>query len=587
MLRRVRIQTILLVSFFALNTSLLAILGLVSYRAVADEITSGAGQASLAALDQASKRLALRLSIAEETATTLSLSPALQRLLTEHGDAYAEVRAFEQARELIKPHNRHPEIAGIHILVSGWRVAPNQTGGMGLVAAEEIRKQPWFQPVELFDSGWLGLHANTIYPNSPAREVLTHIRKVYDSGSGELLGMIAIDIGLEALRPMLGNGEWRGSLFITGPAGEFVHQVGGPAAPVYLNGLILGRVATDRHAGYTSIRLENQPALLLATEPVLGGLRLVQVVELDAVTTGLRKIRLAFLWGGAVCALLSLGLAWALAHGFVRPIEALVRAMKRVGEGDLSARVPFRHQNEFGALEDGFNGMVARLAKSMDDLQEGYRRQRRAELEALQAQINPHFLYNTLDMINWMAIGEKQHKISEVVTLLGRFFRLGLAKGETLVTLRQELEHLHVYIQLQQIRFRGVFRVEEAVAPDLLEYRVPKIVLQPFVENCLRHAFADRGGQGTIRLEAVALEGCLLLTVADDGAGIAGEVVPDPRRVGTGYGIRNVHERIQVLFGSEYGVAVETEPMKGTRVRITLPLIRKEEGDANVVRDVG
>lgn len=583
-LRRVRIQIILLLSFFALNLSLMAILGLVSYRAVAEEITTGAGQASLAALQEASKRLALRLSMVEETATTLSLSPALERLLQEPGDSWEQVRANTAAKDLMKPYNRLPEITGLHVLVPGWQMAPYQTSGIGLAAVEAVRDQAWYRPIEQFDSGWLGLHTNNLYPNSPAREVLTHVRKLYDTGSGDLLGVIAIDVSLESLRPMLGSRQ--GSLFITGPAGEFVHQVSGPAPPGYLYRPILDQLAA-RHASYTSIRLETQPSLLLSTEPVLGSLRLVQIVPVDELTKGLHKIRLAFLWGGAACALLSLVLAWALSRAFSGPIDRLVRAMKLVGEGRLDVRVPVKHKNEFGDMEAGFNGMVARLEQQVADLKEVHRRQRRAELEALQAQINPHFLYNTLDMINWMAIGEKQPKISEVVTLLGRFFRLGLAKGETLVPLRQELEHLHTYIQLQQIRFRGVFRVEEHIAPDLLDYRVPKIVLQPFVENCLRHAFASTGGHGTIRLEGVSLEDRLMLTVADDGSGIIGEVVPDPQRIGTGYGIRNVHERIQVLFGPDYGVAVETEPGKGTSVHITLPLMAKEESHTDVVRDVG
>ncbi|MFZ5826573.1 MAG: cache domain-containing sensor histidine kinase [Bacillota bacterium] len=585
-LRRWRIQALLLVTFFVLNVSLLAILGVVSYSAVADEITRGAGQASLAALRDASKRLALRLAVVEDTALALSLNPGLEPVLLSRDSAWDEARALDRARELIAPYTRHPEIAGIHIFVRGWRIAPYVTGGTGLVAEEAVKGEAWYQPVREFDSGWLGLHGNTIYPNSPTRDLLTYVRKVYASESGQLLGVIAVDVRPVALRTFLEAGEWEGSLFITGPAGEFVHQVTGPPHGSGLGELVRHQV-TQREASYTPFQLEDRPALLLSTEPIHGGLRLVQAVPVDALTKGLARIRLAFLWGGAACAALSLVLAWLLSRSFLRPIQVLVEAMKQVSEGRLDVRVTVRHQNEFGELEQGFNHMGARLEQLVDDLGDAYRRKRQAELEALQAQINPHFLYNTLDMINWMAIGEKQTKISQVVTLLGRFFRLGLSQGEALVPLRQELEHLNTYIQLQQIRFRGVFRVQEEFEPGLLEYCVPKILLQPFVENCLRHAFADRGGQGTIRLAGAVESGALVLTVADDGLGMAEGAVPDPRRVGTGYGIRNVAERIQVLFGPAYGIAVESQPMKGTRVRIKLPLIRKGEQDANLVGHVG
>gem|GEM_PF-4900227 len=585
-LRRARIGSILLVSFFLVNISALAILGAVSYREVADVITTGAGQTSLATLREASKRLALRLSVAEDTAQNLSLSPAMERALQSHGTPFAEARALETVRDLIRPYHRFPEIAGINVLVPGWTVSPDQTGGIGLAAEEAVKDLPWYAPVEQFDAGWLGLHKNTIYPNSPAREVLTYIRKVLDTDTGERLGVVAVDIGFESIRPLVISGDWQGSLFVTGPSGEFVQQVVGPSHDGGLADLIRAQVAR-REAGYTPISLDGEPGLLLSTEPIHGGLRLVQAVPLDALTQGLRKIRLAFLWGGALCACLSLALAWVLSRGFVGPIEKLVGAMKRVGAGRLDVRVPERHQNEFGALEQGFNQMVARQEQSLADLKELFQRKRRAEVEMLQAQINPHFLYNTLDMVNWMAINEKQYQISEVITLLGQFFRLGLAKGETMVPLRQELEHLNTYLELQRIRFQGVFTVEEAFPPELLSCLVPKIVLQPFVENCLRHAFADTAMHGTIRLEGALSGGRVVLSVIDDGVGMAGETVPQPGRASTGYGVRNVHERIQVLFGSEYGVAVESEPMKGTQVRITLPLIREEERHADVVRNVG
>jgi two-component system sensor histidine kinase YesM len=573
-LRRVRIQTILILAFFALNLALLLTLGTVSYRVAEQEILRNAGQARLALLDDASRRLSLRLRGIEDAALDLSLNPRFQEMLQPGDDVWLQARAMSEMPRFLVPYARHPEVSTVHVIVRDWQLAPVVTGGRGIVDERAVHSTDWYGAVQRFDSGWVGPHPNILTPNSPDREVVTYLRKAY-SPQRTLLGIIAIDVRASELERGLGNVGPEPVLLVWAEGDRLNH-----AGPLTVDADVfqaMQALARTTEAGFQTVELREEPTLLLSSRPVQVGWRLFQLVPGEALAGGLVAIREALVWGGLACAVISLILAWALARALSRPILDLADAMRHVGEGRLDVRIPVRHQNEFGVLQNGFNRMVDRLERLVRDLDEEHRRKRQAELEALQAQINPHFLYNTLDTINWLAIGERQVKISEMVSLLGRFFRLGLSKGDTLVPLAQELEHLRTYLALQQIRFRGTFTAEERVDPEVMSLRVPKLILQPFVENALVHAFQHRGGTGTVRLGGSLVGEALVLSVADDGVGMTDGTIPDPRKVGMGYGIRNVDERIRLHFGSAYGVRIQSTDGEGTLVSITLPAIRQEE----------
>ncbi|MFZ5823509.1 MAG: cache domain-containing sensor histidine kinase [Bacillota bacterium] len=583
---RIRIRTVLLLSFVLLNVSLLLILGSVSYNTAARKTVESAAEASLARLRETNERLGFRLALVEDTVLALSLNPRVEELLRDHRNRPDQTVTLITARELVAPYARHPEIAGLHILVSGWEGAPHTTNGTGLLAEEAISEERWYAPARHFSSGWLDMHPSTVNPKLGGEQVVTHVLKLYNSSSGTQIGTLAADVRMSALHQIVKLGAGEGPLFIARGAGIFVQQLSGEPVDEATLELVHAQ-NQDWDNGHVEIEVDNRPHLLIRTASTRGGWRLLQIVPVDSLTRGLYPIRMALLWAGAACAAASLLLAWGLARAFGRPIDELVGLMRLVGQGRLDARATVAYRNEFGELQAGFNRMGEQLEQLVADLETENRRKRKAELDALQAQINPHFLYNTLDSINWIAIGNGQEQISEAVILLGQFFRLGLAKGDALVPLRQELEHLRTYIQLQQFRFRGSFRTEESFPPELLGCKVPKIILQPLVENALVHAFRNRNGHGVLRLGAALKEGNLVLTVTDDGVGMATEAIPDPRQAGAGYGIRNVHERIRLHFGPPYGIAIESQPGRGTTVTIVLPAIFGEGGESDVDRHAG
>jgi len=222
----------------------------------------------------------------------------------------------------------------------------------------------------------------------------------------------------------------------------------------------------------------------------------------------------------------------------------------------------------------------------MDKQIEDQKSLHRAELELLQAQINPHFLYNTLDSIAILAETQREEDVVTMVTSLSTFFRNSLNKGEDLISLQAERTQVTSYLEIQQIRYSDILRYEIDIPESLLDCRVPKLILQPLVENALYHGIKNRRGMGKITITGEAAGEDMILRVTDNGAGMAPEQIA-ALRAGiyedkhTGLGLVNVHKRIRLYCGEGYGLSFESEPGRGTTVSVRLPQrlnhFRKEE----------
>jgi two-component system sensor histidine kinase YesM len=216
-----------------------------------------------------------------------------------------------------------------------------------------------------------------------------------------------------------------------------------------------------------------------------------------------------------------------------------------------------------------------------DQVKEEQKQLRKAEFELLQAQINPHFLYNTLDAIVWSAEAGNQKQVVSMVGSLSEFFRASLNKGKEIVSIREELQHVTSYLEIQQVRYQDILTYEINVAKDIYNYSIPKITIQPIVENALYHGIKNRRGGGKITITGVENKDELTILVHDDGAGMDEERLkevregiirnnPDKNAI---YGLYNVNERIRLNFGDEYGITVDSTIGKGTDVVIHLPKI--------------
>ncbi|MBQ3156091.1 MAG: sensor histidine kinase [Clostridia bacterium] len=261
------------------------------------------------------------------------------------------------------------------------------------------------------------------------------------------------------------------------------------------------------------------------------------------------------------------------------PISVLSRKAQQFGSGDFTPTPVETHITELQTLDTGFNDMARRVDALMTKQVEDQRSLHRAELELLQAQINPHFLYNTLDSIAILAESDRNEDVVTMVTSLSTFFRNSLNKGNDILTLGTECSQVTSYLEIQQIRYSDILRYEINVPQSLLDCMVPKLILQPLVENALYHGIKNRRGMGMITVTGEEKDGKLLLKVTDNGAGMDEEQVrilqsgiyEDKH---TGLGLVNVHKRIRLYCGEPYGLSFESSVGKGSTVTVLLPMTR-------------
>jgi two-component system sensor histidine kinase YesM len=273
-------------------------------------------------------------------------------------------------------------------------------------------------------------------------------------------------------------------------------------------------------------------------------------------------------------------LAFFVSRSATKRIKGLILRMDRVVQGDFSVTLDPGNKDEIGQLTERFNFMIAEVEQLMEEKYGLGKEVKNLELKALQAQINPHFLYNTLDLINWMSVRHNAEDIRTLVTALSRFYKLSLGKGEDTVPLQDELEHARTYVEIQNMRYENAIELVIDTPPDLKECRVLKLVLQPLVENSIFHGIMlKKEERGVIRITGERVETDLFLFVEDDGVGMSDERLAQILTSGVsssdhhGYGVRNIHERLQLNYGPEFGLSFQSCEGKGTKVRIRIPAV--------------
>lgn len=262
------------------------------------------------------------------------------------------------------------------------------------------------------------------------------------------------------------------------------------------------------------------------------------------------------------------------------PIKELDKSVNELEKGNMNSEIFIGGSYEIEHLGKSIKEMSLRIKTLMDDIVKEHEEKRKIEFDTLQSQINPHFLYNTLDIIVWMIENENKVGAVKVVTSLAKFFRISLSKGKNIISVKDELEHVKNYLMIQQMRFKNKFRYEIIYDDEILLYSSLKLMLQPIVENSIYHGMEFMDGDGLIRVEVRKNKDKLLFKISDNGFGIKEEDLVDlldntkefKSKKGSGIGLKNVNERIKIYFGKEYGLNIESEADVGTTVYLLLPL---------------
>ncbi len=278
-------------------------------------------------------------------------------------------------------------------------------------------------------------------------------------------------------------------------------------------------------------------------------------------------------------------LSYQIPRSITRPIKRLSEVTDQVAKGDLTVRSDVRAGAEVSVLSDSMNVMIDKINELLEQVTKEQIRLRKAEFELLQAQINPHFLYNTLDAIVWLAESGQQKQVVSMVGSLSEFFRASLNQGKDIITIKEELQHVRSYLEIQQVRYQDILEYEICVPKELYHYRIPKITIQPLVENALYHGIKNKRGVGKITINGYEQGDVFFLQVLDNGIGITMERLEQVRsgilgKTATGkaiYGLYNVNERIRLNFGERYGMTLESAYGEYTKVSVMLPCTQTTE----------
>lgn len=286
----------------------------------------------------------------------------------------------------------------------------------------------------------------------------------------------------------------------------------------------------------------------------------------------------------AVFLVLALIFANVLAHSITGRLSSVIRQMQTVRHGPPTPMESPQAHDEIGNLIDTYNYMTRKMEELMEKQAKAAEDLRIAEFNSLQAQINPHFLYNTMDMINWMALQGQTDEISHAVQSLSRFYKLTLSRKKGISTIARELEHVTIYVQLQNMRYHDSIELITDIPDELSEYQIPKLTLQPVVENSILHGILEKESKsGTIVITGWMENEDVVLLISDDGVGISPEILSTilsgngkSQSGGTNIAVYNTHRRLQILYGTDYGLTYSSNPGEGTKVEIRFPAHREK-----------
>ena len=450
----------------------------------------------------------------------------------------------------------------------------------------EPRDNDWFSNAVLRKEN---LHFSTphvqnlfVDPNYKYRWVVSLSRSVELTINGKISqGVLLVDMNFSGIEQVCKNVNVskNGYIYLINREGEIIYH---PRQQLIYSDLIEenNKVSSAYEDGTHIEKFQGEERLVTVKTVGYTGWKIIGITPMSDITSDYYQIRvfLVFIIFFAIFLLTFVNMM--VSSRIANPIRSLEESVKKLENDIRDVDITISGSHEVQHLGKAIKSMVNQMHTLMDNIVIEQESKRKSELNALQAQINPHLLYNTLDSIVWMVENENYEGAITMVTALARFFRISLSKGKNIITVKDEIEHARHYLTIQKIRYRNKFNYEININKEVLNFASIKLIVQPLIENAIYHGMEFMSGEGEILIKAYKNNNELYIDVIDNGLGMLEEVraslltnVPKEKGKGSGIGLKNVHERIQLYFGNSYGLEIYSELDEGTTIRIHMPCI--------------
>ena len=569
-------------SYFTISAlAVIVLIGVTLYAQMSQQLKAAVREENQAVLGQINR------SVDSYLRTIMKLSDSLYYGVIKNADLDKET---VNSQITLLYDNNKDSIANIALLSKDGELL-EAVPAARLKTGIDVTKEQWFgNTLNRTDNlHFTTPHVQYIFDNNENqyRWVITLTRAVeITHGTSTEQGILLLDIRYSSLQQILDNitlGN-QGYLYMISSNGDLIYH---PRMQMIETGQMSENtvMATDYRDGSFRERYEGEWREVSVKSVGYTGWKLLSVTPEKGLPLNNLKIQLfgVFVIGAFLLVLI-------LTNNFISsrittPIQKLEKSVNAIEAGDLDTEVYQGGSYEIRHLGRSIGEMAKRIKTLMEDIVAEHESKRKSEFDILQSQINPHFLYNTLDIIVWMIENEQKQDAVRIVTALARFFRISLSKGKSIITVRDELEHVRNYLMIQQTRFKNKFVYTIDAEDDVMELVSLKLMLQPLVENAIYHGMEFMDGDGEICVKVYREDAELWFRISDNGLGMTEEqtrsLLDEQNHIsskrGSGIGVKNVNERIRLYFGESYGLAIWSEPDEGTVITIHLPALAYSE----------
>ncbi|RJE83967.1 sensor histidine kinase [Paenibacillus sp. 1011MAR3C5] len=567
-LSRVRIKTKLMLVFMALIFISVGLVSVIIYQNTMRILEKRVEQSTEMAIGQASSFLSYKMDNVKDVSSILFMNKELNDTLNSGRvelPLARQIDDYHKILNILRSAQTSREIYSIRLFTDSTNIYARENST--IFALSDIQDEAWYKEML---ANREGLYCQSTYEYDYLGErgkqnVVTCSRALYSDGFvGDIMAVLSIDILEESFQDIMKKAQItrEGKVYITDRADRIVSSVD-PA---------------DIGQAIDSVDVR---AYIVSSLPIAGtSWQVVAHIPKGELYAESRQWSYQLYGLLFIVCIFGVILAVAFSEGLTRRIGPLLQQIKKIEAENWDSQTQVTAHDEIGVLQSHLNQMSVNMRRLIEEKYKTEAEKRTAQLQALHAQINPHFLYNTMDLIHWMALEKGAKDISEVAGQLSDFFRISLSQGHDVISIADEVEHARTYLNIQSRRFGGNIQFIIETDPELLRHKTVKLILQPIVENAIQHGIREkRDKSGEIRITGQLSGDYARFIIEDDGVGMSAEKLeqlgsdsPD-----VGYGIRNVKDKLRLYFGETAGVAFERREERGIRVTIVFPLGARDE----------